>query len=247
MAIERSLECEILSKEEFMRPVLDLGCGDGVFASVLFDENIDIGVDPDESEIKEARERGIYKEVIKCPGDKIPKEAGSVATIFSNSVLEHISELRPVLDEASRLLAKEGRFYVTVPTDLFDKYSVIYQILSVFRLNVFAESYRKFFNKFWKHFNYHKKKDWESIFLNSGFKIVESEEYCSKTICLLNDFLIPFAFFAFVTKKLIKRWIIFPGIRKIYIYPFYLVIRNIVKKYKGSTKGAIIFFSLVKK
>ena len=36
LAVERSLECEILSRQEFVRPILDIGCGEGIFASVLF-------------------------------------------------------------------------------------------------------------------------------------------------------------------------------------------------------------------
>ena len=47
LAIERCFECEILSRQVFEPPVLDIGCGDGVFASVLFDEQVDLGIDPD--------------------------------------------------------------------------------------------------------------------------------------------------------------------------------------------------------
>jgi len=30
LAIERSLECELLSQQSFSRPILDLGCSDGL-------------------------------------------------------------------------------------------------------------------------------------------------------------------------------------------------------------------------
>ena len=45
LSVERSLECEILSNQEFKYPILDLGCGEGVFANMLFDEKIDVGID----------------------------------------------------------------------------------------------------------------------------------------------------------------------------------------------------------
>ncbi len=246
LAVERSLECEILSKKEFLRPILDIGCGEGMFAFVLFDEKIDLGIDPDTKELARAKEYGMYKELIHCYGNQIPGAAASFNTILSNSVLEHIPELRPVLNEAYRLLASGGRFYLTVPTDLFDKYSVLYQLLSLFKLTTLAERYRKFFNKFWKHFNYHTKEDWEEIFRVSGFKIVESKEYGSKIVCLFNDFMAPLALFSFILKRLTNRWIIGSGLRKICLHPFNLLARGLIKKYENGNNGGIIFFSLTK-
>jgi SAM-dependent methyltransferase len=247
LAIERSLECEILSKQDFQRSILDIGCGDGLLAFILFDEKIDVGIEPNEKELERAKEYGMYKELIQCHGNDIPKETGSFNTIFSNSVLEHIPELQPVLKEVHRLLAPEGRFYITVPTDMFDKYSILYQLLSLFRLNNLAERYREFFNKFWKHFHCYKKEDWEKIWRDSGFEVIESKEYNSKIICLINDFLVPFAFLSFIAKKIINRWIISPNLRKIYIYPFYLIVRDLIKRYEDGKKEGIIFFSLKKK
>ena len=174
--------------------ILDIGCGDGLFAFILFDEKIDRGIEPNERELQRAKEFDAYKELIKCNGKDIPKESGSFNTIFSNSVLEHILEVESVIDEAYRLLALRGRFYVTVPTDKFDKYSISYQVFSFFGLYSLAEKYRNIFNKFWKHFHFHKQEEWEKIFENSGFEVADFKEYDSKVICLIHNFLVPFAF-----------------------------------------------------
>lgn len=246
LAIERSLECDILSQQKFVPPILDMGCGDGLFAYILFDDQIDTGIDPSQDEIERARLLNIYKELIKCTGDRIPKKNGYYNTIFSNSTLEHIPEIKPVLEEAYRLLSPSGKFYVTVPTDMFDKFTVIYQILSFFRLKRLTERYRFFFNKFWEHYHRYGRDAWEKIFKDSGFEIVEAKEYDSKIICLINDFLAPFAFFSFIMKKLFNRWIILKSFRRLCIYPFYFVFMHIIKRYAGSSKGGLIFFSLTK-
>src|SRR3954447_20907977 len=83
LAFERTLECRILSQGNFARPVLDLGCGDGIFASILFAEPIDTGLDPDKQELEQARRTGVYNELIACAGSKIPKPDGSYQTVFS--------------------------------------------------------------------------------------------------------------------------------------------------------------------
>ena len=129
LAFERIVECRILSNKKFEHPLLDLGCGEGLFAKILFAEVIDTGVDPNARELSRAKELGAYKELIKCYGDKIPKPDGSYRTILSNSVIEHIPDIDPIFKEALRLLAPGGHMYITVPTNHFEKYTWISQIL----------------------------------------------------------------------------------------------------------------------
>lgn len=246
LAVERWHECKILQKQEFQRPILDLGCGDGIFASVLFDENIDVGIEPDKLEIENSRKQGMYQELITCYGDKIPKEDGYFNTIFSNSVLEHIPDLDGIVREIHRLLSDTGNLYISVPTNLFDKYSVIYQILIFLGLSSPAERYRLFFNRFWKHYHYYEKDAWVSFFEERGFKIIYSQEYCSKSVTLFNDFMAPFSIFSFISKKLFNRWILFPPIRKITAYFAYTAIRPFLKINPNQKDGGILFLALKK-
>src|SRR5277367_5210719 len=87
LAIERSLECEILARQRFTRPILDLGCGDGIFAFILCAEEIETGVDHDPAEVARARIYDRYEELITCSADAVPKPDASYRTIVSNSVL----------------------------------------------------------------------------------------------------------------------------------------------------------------
>lgn len=246
LAIERAIECEMLSRQEVMGRILDIGCGDGLLAFVLFDEKIDIGIDPDARELIRAKQYAEYKQLIQCRGSNIPISSGSFNVIFGNSVLEHIQELQPVLNESYRLLAPGGRFLITVPTDMFEQFTAIYQILHGLGLENLSEKYRKVFNKFWRHFHRYRKEGWEKIFRDAGFRIIESKEYKSKIVCLISDLLVPFAFPSFIAKKLFNRWIISKRLRRIYIRPFYLIVRNILRRYESDQEGGLIFFSLAK-
>jgi len=246
LAIERSLECNIFSEQEFIPPILDIGCGDGLFAHILFDGTINTGVDFNAKELKRAKSFKIYDEIINCHADKIPKDDSSYNTIFSNSVLEHIPNLKSVLSEVYRLLAPGGNFYVTVPTEKFDRFTILYQLFSLLHLSTAAQNYRRFFNKFWKHYNHYKIEKWEAIFKQAGFKVITSKEYGSKVLCLINDFLVPLALVSFVVKKILNKWIIFRRLRGVYIYPFYFIISNIIKRYENGSQRGLIFFSLAK-
>jgi SAM-dependent methyltransferase len=97
---------------------LDLGCGDGLLTMILLEETGPrdiVGVDPDPAETARARELGIYAAVHTCGGADVPEPDSSFDWILSNSVLEHIDVIEPVLGEVARLLRPGGEFIFTVP------------------------------------------------------------------------------------------------------------------------------------
>lgn len=97
---------------------LDLGCGDGLLTMIVLEETGPreiVGVDPDPAETAQARELGIYAAVHTCGGSDVPEPDASFDWVLSNSVLEHIGTIEPVLAEVARLLRPGGEFIFTVP------------------------------------------------------------------------------------------------------------------------------------
>ncbi|MHA2217784.1 MAG: class I SAM-dependent methyltransferase [Candidatus Hodarchaeales archaeon] len=247
LAIERALECEILAKQSFERPILDLGCGEGIFASVLFDEPVDTGIDINLNELVAARRYSNHIELIYCSADNIPKPDSYYSTIFSNSVLEHIPNIEQVLKESERLLTPSGHLYVTLPTNYFEQYSIGNIILSGLGLSHTAQRFRVFYNKIWNHFHCYSVSDWKLLFECAGFEVHQTIIYCPKKIAALNDLLTWPALFSFIVKKIIKRWFIFRKLRRI-LSPLYVkIIRIDFSVDKNIKEGGLVFFDLVKK
>lgn len=214
LALERTAECELLSQQAFVRPVLDIGCGDGIFAAILFKDEIDLGIDINPVEIEHARKLGKYKELIACPGDRIPVPDGAFRTAFSNSVMEHIPDLPPVLAEANRVLAQGGTLYLTLPTHEFAYGSLVYRFLSLFGIRRLNDAFESFYNRFWNHFNFHSPADWQLLFERHGFTVEETRLYGSKPMCSINDGLAFGAVTSLLAKKLLNRWFFFPAWRR---------------------------------
>jgi SAM-dependent methyltransferase len=246
LAIERIVECSILSRMPFEAPILDIGTGEGLFVNILFREKIDLGIDPNAKELERARQLGGYDTLVKCFGDKIDRPNDSFRTIFSNSVLEHIEQLEPVLSEAHRLLAPGGRFYMTVPSDLFEHYSVINQMLLLLGLKGLASRYRAFFNRFWVHYHGYSVSKWVKLAEKAGFSVVESRSYAPRYLCVLNDFLVPFSILELVNKKIFNRWTLFPSARRIVMYPIGFIVRRLVKGADKVENGGLVFLALTK-
>lgn len=246
LALERCFECEILSELSFEPPVLDLGCGEGIFAKVLFTTHIDVGIDPDSQELQRARQFGAYRKLIQAQGEELPVKSESFSTVLSNSVLEHIPQLTPVLREVYRVMKPGGTFYVTVPTDQFDRNTVIYQALTRLGLLALAERYRTFFNRFWRHYHYYDLEGWSSLFRDAQFQIQRSQFYDPKRLCMLNDLLAPFALPSFLTKRMLNRWFLFPSLRGIVAGLLSAALRPFVVHDEECEDGGLLFFALRK-
>lgn len=102
---------------------LDLGCGDGLLTAII-DDNLQgrrlwVGIDPDPAEVALAAQTGLYASCHNASGAHLPFEPNSFDFAISNSVLEHIPNLPPVLCEVARVLKPGGQFLFTVPSDSF--------------------------------------------------------------------------------------------------------------------------------
>jgi len=247
LAMERTQECILLSKHKFETPILDIGCGDGIFANMLFRKSIDVGIDPNKKELQRAKLTNKYSELIQCYGDNIPKPDGCFKTIFSNSVMEHIPDIKPVLKEAYRLLDKDGRLYLTLPTQLFDKYTFGYQILSKLGMKDKGNKFSNLFNKFWCHYHYYNISGWCELFNEIGFIVEFEQEYGKRNMCLFNDFMALFSLPSFFTRKIANTWFWSAKWRRTYVRALaFLVPLNFKNIEAQKGQGGLIFFVLRK-
>jgi SAM-dependent methyltransferase len=219
LALERTVESTLIRSLHMDDPILDLGCGDGIFASLTFDHPVDYGLDPNARELVRARQSGAYVDLLQSTGDSIPLPDGSVGTVFSNSVLEHIRSLDPVCQEVYRVLRSGGYFYFTVPTDRFDHYSNISLALERLHAPRLAEKFRRRYNAFWRHYNYKTPAAWRNYVMSFGFTAAEVVTYNAPQDCRRNDLLVPLGGPGKLLKLTFNRWTVLPGFRRRYLAP----------------------------
>jgi len=117
LSLWRAWEHAVYQEHDLPGPVLDLGCGDGRFFTLLWPERGDvIGLDRNAVALAvAAREKG-YRLVCQSDAVLLPFEEESFGSVFSNCVLEHLQDPLPVLREVHCCLRPGGKFLFSVIT-----------------------------------------------------------------------------------------------------------------------------------
>lgn len=179
VALWRAVELRTLAREPLPRPVLDLGCGDGLIARALLGDEapLDVGFDPWLDQVRKAPATGAYRHVQQAVGSAMPYRAGSFGTVLSNSVLEHIPDLVPVLAEAARVLRVGGRFIATVPSDAFRTLLAGYRTRLAAGDVEGAEAYAQRVDTWLEHYRYPSPKEWAAMLAEVGLRLVRAVYY----------------------------------------------------------------------
>jgi|GEM_PF-675856 len=99
--------------------VLDLGCGYGYGAQMLYKEGREVvGMDISKEAIAYARNNYPGPEYLMGSADKIPYPDDYFDSVVAFEVIEHIEEPNALLSEAYRVLKKEGSLFISTPNPM---------------------------------------------------------------------------------------------------------------------------------
>lgn len=240
----RSAEYRELIRLNMNKPILDLGCGDGFFASILFDSGVDAGIDMNKKEVNKASSLKVYKELYAIDAKKMPFASKKFNTVLSNCVMEHVKPLDEVLEEVSRVLKKNGIFIFTVPSDYFNKMLFFPNIFRKFGLGLMEEIYIKNFNKVIEHLYVRGPNFWRERLKKVGLRMISYKYFMDSKAMMVFDLITPFGAISRLWLKVFNKRTITPRFLWTWLIKgyFYNLIKNdckfggglimIAKKYK---------------
>lgn len=231
-ALLRAVESRFYEHLPVVAPVLDLGSGDASFAMQTFSRPLDAGIDPWLAPTREARHQGAHRLLALSQGARLPFATCSFQTVVSNSVLEHIPDLDPVIAEAYRVLRPGGYLLFCSPSDHFTDW--------LLGAKLFGNAYRRWFNRISRHQHCDSPATWRQRLEGAGFELERIWYYFSpgalQTLELGHYFGLP----NLITKKLFGKWVLFPSRKNPLLRLLDATLRPIYDEPLGQT-GAYLF------
>lgn len=177
----RAVEARFYQDLPLPAPTLDLGCGDAHFATVTFKQPLAAGVDPWTWPLRDARRLypQAYHLLTQADGARLPFTDGHFASAMSNSVLEHIPDLDPVLREVARVLRPGAPFVFCSPSDYFLQFLSISGALHKVGLHGPAGMYEQFFNRISRHHHCDGPDVWAARLAKAGLTLEKHWYYFS--------------------------------------------------------------------
>lgn len=238
-AMLRAVEARFYQDIPLVEPILDLGCGDGHFAQACPPHPPFVGIDPWWGPLVEAHGRTAYSFVAQASGAAMPFQSEYFNTVVSNSVLEHIPDLDPVMAEVARVLQPGGRFVFCVPSDYFLAFLSISRGLRRVGLRSLAQSYEAFFNRISRHHHCDDPVTWQGRLDAAGLKLARHWYYFSQGALATLEWGHYFGLPSLLAKKLFGRWILAPARANLWLT------ERLVRRYYDEPlpeRGAYLFF-----
>jgi SAM-dependent methyltransferase len=210
-ALLRAVESKFYDEFELPSPVLDVGCGDGHFASLVFKSKLDVGIDPALYSLREAKEWGAYKHLLNTTGARLPFEDGYFASALSNSVLEHIPDLQAVMNETGRVLKPGAIFLFCVPNHRWPHNLSIANWLQRLGLRGLAAAYVRLFTRISRHVNMLSPEEWEQRLQAAGFDVERYWHYFPPAALHALEWGHYLGLPSWIARMLAGRWILVPA------------------------------------
>jgi SAM-dependent methyltransferase len=205
----RAAECRLFAEIDLPEPVLDVGCGDGTFVRALAPATAWAGVDPDAKSVRAADRLGAYRLLAVAEGARLPFPDAAFGAVVSNSTLEHIPEVEPVLAEMYRVLRPGGTLVVTFPSELFYDYHFGTIVLSL--LGPLAGAYRRWVRRVARVHHADPPEVWRERLERLGLTVERWRYYFSRRSTAAMDLGHYVSAPSLLTHRLLGRWVLWPG------------------------------------
>jgi SAM-dependent methyltransferase len=209
-ALLRSVEASTYQDFELPAPALDLGCGDGHFASATFDFDVDVGVDPWWEPLRAAKKHGTYHALVQADGAEMPFPSNYFASAVSNSVLEHIIDVEDVLAEASRVLKPEALFLFCCPNPGYFRELAVPAILRKAGLKRLGRTYVGWFGRISRTIHADTPQIWQARLERVGLSLERWWHYFSPAALRALEWGHYLGFPCLLVKKFFGRWLLAP-------------------------------------
>jgi len=240
LCIKECARLSVMRRYACPGPVLDVGCGDGLFARMAFDD-VDVwGIDIDAAEGRWAAASKAYTQVILGDVTKVTLPETFFATCVANCSLEHVPRIDLALKNILRSLRPGGLAYLFVPAAGWARHLSSARVLTELGAPALGARIESSIDHVFKHHHLYDAAGWRRVVEQAGLEVVEIEPVLSTaTTVAFEAFLLP-SLAGLLNKRLTTRWTNFPSARKLFARPVYELIRTIMDRSDAAPTGEFL-------
>ncbi len=234
LAIKECARLSVVRRHPCPGPVLDVGCGDGLFAAIAFGDVEVWGIDVDGAEGRWAATSQAYRQVILGDVTRAGLPEGFFATCVANCSLEHVPRIDLALRTIWRSLRPGGTAYLFVPNAEWASHFATVRALKRVGAAAAGHGLQRTIDRFFKHHHLYDEMGWRGVVEESELEVLRVEPVLSTaTTVAFEAFLLP-SLAGWVNKHLTTRWTNFPALRRIFARPVYELVGSVMARADGA-------------
>lgn len=229
LAIKECVRLNSMRGLECPGPILDVGCGDGLFATLAFGGREVWGIDIDGNEGRRAQASRAYSHVVLADVTQALLPQQFFGSCVANCSLEHV----PDLDAAARTilgaLKPGGVFYTFLPAKDWADSLLAAKTLRRFGLESMASTITEAINSLFKHHHLEDAAGWRRVFEGAGFEVERVDPIGTTASTMAFEAFLGPSLLGLLTKTLTGRWTLVPRLRHLGAVPVYAVVKALLK------------------
>lgn len=215
LAVRECLRLRAVRQFELQPPILDIGCGDGVFAALAYPGKQVWGIDVNLKEIGRAQATAVYDALICGSITEVALPQGFFRGAIANCSLEHVPDLDRALRNIRSALKPGSEFVNIVPTPRWTRLLAIPELLRTHGFVGLADAYGRAIDKVFNHIHLYDEQEWTRRLGQAGFTVRSIQTLTSRRSSWVFDCLMYPSLVGWATKKLTGKWVIAPALRNL--------------------------------
>lgn len=246
LAIREVVRLQAVKRLGLSGPILDVGCGDGLFARMAYPDQQSWGVDINPSEVQRAQQSGTYATLICGSICNIHLPQGFFHSAIANCSLEHVPDITSALTNIVSSLKPGGEFVMIVPTPDWDQRLFTAELMNRVGLKSLARAYGDALNSVFAHVHLYPEARWREILAAAGFETIRCEPIALRDTSWAFDLMLYPSLVGYLVKKLTGRWVVSPALRPLSV-DFSRHLINAVGRAVQDTDGAAEYMFICRK
>jgi len=228
LAIKECARLTALRRYDCPGPILDVGCGDGLFASMAFKDAEVWGIDIDAQEGRWASLSRAYTQVVLGDITSAHLPPGFFSTCVANCSLEHVPRLDLALKTIDNALKPGGKAYLFVPNRDWARQMLSARTLRAIGAEGLSEKLCDTIDRVFHHHHLYDEAGWRKVVEESGLEVLSVEPVLSSaTTVAFEAFLLP-SVAGWANKQLTTRWTNFPRFRRALARPVFNLVDKVM-------------------